>query len=362
MSRPPISMQGKYLYIFNLETNLDSYALAFTHDWISEFSKYYEKIFVYSFKVGKTNLPSNVSVYELGSGGIFQRVKNLSLHLIAMLRIILGRTETQVFYHMNPRSAMLIGLPLRLFRINQILWYSHSAISKSLRLATLIVNSIVSTSTHSFPISTEKLICTGHGIRFPEIAQSIFSKKKAIVVLGRVSRSKRIHELILETAKFNTNNTNENLTIDIFGTTLTIDDSRYLEELKVIANSYKVIVRFMGPIPKAEVYGRIATYLIAYNGMLRTIDKAAIESTYAGCYLVSDQIETLRECGLLVEDEISGDILLSINEQLEFINQMSEVDIIQKRLYARTYIVEKHSLDNTIKKIVLLLMGQEAKN
>ena len=355
-------MQKKYLYIFNLETNLDSHALAFTHDWISEFSRYYEKVFVYSFKVGRTNLPSNVSVYELGSGGLFQRIKNLSLHLIPVLRIILGRTETQVFYHMNPRSAMLIGLPLRLFHINQILWYSHSAISKSLRLATLFVNGIVSTSTHSFPISTEKLICTGHGIRFPEITQSVFSKEKAIVVLGRVSRSKRIHELILETAIFNTNNANKNLAIDIFGTTLTIDDSLYLDELKEIANSCKVIVRFLGPIPKDEIYGRLCAYLIAYNGMLGTIDKAAIESTYAGCYLVSDQLETLRECGFLVENEISGDILLSINKQLEFISQMSEADIIQKSLYARTYIVKKHSLDNTIKKIVLLLMGQEAKN
>jgi hypothetical protein len=107
------------LFIFNLETNLDSPALAFTHEWIDEFSKHYENIFVYSFKVGRTNLPRNVFVHELGSGSLLQRIKNIFYHFFIIFKILSNKSEVQVFYHMNARSAMLIGLPLKLFHINQ---------------------------------------------------------------------------------------------------------------------------------------------------------------------------------------------------------------------------------------------------
>jgi glycosyltransferase involved in cell wall biosynthesis len=354
--------QNKDLYIFNLETNLDNPALAFTHDWITEFSKYYKRIFVYSFKVGRISLPPNVSVYELGSFSTLNRIKNVFIHFFILLKIALSRNKIQVFYHMNARSAMLIGLPLKLFRINQILWYSHSTISKSLRLATLFVNGIVSTSMSSFPISTKKLHCTGHGVLFPDISRSFARGNSKIVVLGRVSRSKRIHELIPEIAKFNLGHVSTHLSLDILGPTLTSEDLHYQEELLRLADLYKVSIEIKGSIPKTEIYEKLSNYSIAYNGMVGTIDKAAIESAYAGCYLVSDQGETLDQCGFHFENQPEGTNLPSISEQLESIFNMSENSLVQKKLSAIEYVIKNHSLNNTIAKIVLLLMKKNPKN
>ena len=350
------------LFIFNLETNLDSPALAFTHEWIAEFSNHYKKVFVYSFKVGRTGLPRNVSVHELGSGNSLQRIKNILYHFIIVFKILLKRSEAQVFYHMNVRSAMLIGLPLKLFRINQVLWYSHSAKPRSLRFATKFVDTIVSTSRKTFPISTRKLICTGHGIVFPDISESISRQRQIIVVLGRVSRSKRIHHLIPEIAKFNSFQTSKTLALDVLGQTMTNDDLRYQNELIKIAHTYNVNVNFKGSIPKAEIFDRLSTYFVSYNGMEGTIDKAAIEATYAGCYLVSDQVETLKQCGFISRDEITEGILPSISTQLKNVYEINEHDLFVIRQSVKVYVRNHHSLNKTIEKIVSLLQSQDISN
>lgn len=350
------------LFIFNLETNLDSPALAFTHEWIDEFSKYYENIFVYSFKVGRTSLPRNVFVHELGSGSSFQRIKNILYHFLLIFKILSKKGEAQVFYHMNVRSAMLIGLPLRLFRINQVLWYSHSAIPCSLRLAAKFVDTIVSTSRKTFPISTSKLVCTGHGIVFPDISESISRQKQIIVVLGRVSRSKRIHDLIPEIAKFNSFQSSKTLSLDILGQTMTNDDLRYQKELIKIAHTYNVYVNFKGSISKAKIFDYLSTYFVSYNGMEGTIDKAAIEAAYAGCYLVSDQVETLKQCGFLSKDEITEDILPSISTQLKNVYEINEHDLFKIRKSVKVYVTNNHSLNKTIEKILSLLQSQDLRN
>ena len=229
-------------------------------------------------------------------------------------------------------------------------------------MATIFVNGIVSTSTKSFPISTEKLFSTGHGVLFPEISSSYTRKETTIVVLGRVSRAKRIHELIPEIAKFNLSHVSIHLTLDIIGPTLTDDDLIYQEELSRLADSYKVTIDWKGSIPKTDIYEKLSNYSIAYNGMSGSIDKAAIESTYAGCYLVSDQEETLNQCGFYFEHQTVGGILPSLSEQLEIIFKMSENSLVKKKTEAKEFVIKNHSLSNTIGKIVLLLSKKKSKN
>ena len=143
---------------------------------------------------------------------------------------------------------------------------------------------------------------------------------------------------------------------------MTNDDLKYQNELIEIAHDSNVNINFKGSIPKAEIFDLLSTYFISYNGMVGTIDKAAIEATYAGCYLVSDQEETLKQCGFLSKDEITKSILPSISTQLENIYKISEHDISVIRHSVKAYVTNHHSLNNTIEKIVFLLQGKEKRN
>ena len=177
-----------------------------------------------------------------------------------------------------------------------------------------------------------------------------------------MSRAKRIHELIPEIAKFNLSHKSTYLTLDILGPTLTYDDLNYQKELFRLADSCKVSIDMKGSILKQEIYEKLSNYSIAYNGMVGTIDKAAIESAYAGCHLVSDQDATLSQCGFYFENQTAGGVLPSISEQLEIIFKMGENSLAQKRLSAKEYVIKNHSLIDTIGKIVLLLNEKNPKN
>lgn len=343
---------SSYLYVFNLSTDLDNDVLAFTHDWAEEFSHHFDKVFIYSTHLGNTKLPKNVFTQELGGGTAIKRVKAILKILAALIHIVLYSKNRFVFYHMNARVASIIGLPLKILRVPQILWYSHAHASFSLRLATNFVDRVVSTSNSSLPFKTKKLRTTGHGVRDKNVFRATeIHSLESISFLGRVSRVKRIEILIEEVSIFQ-KLTERKFKIYVIGPCEAPQDKRYKAELIALAKKRNVELIFMGSIPHKNVQLELSKYDVAFNGTLQSLDKGAIESVFAKCLLISDQSNTLIECGYSNFSLDSSGRALKISQQLRLMISLSEGQKTALREKARIETLSRHSLSSTINKII----------
>ena len=327
-----MSKKIEKLYIFNLATDLDNTLLAFTHDWIRACLSEANSIEVVSTHIGRIDLPSNVRVREIGGGNAAKRIVGILRLLRITFEIGLDRKHTVVFYHMTNKVAALIGLPLRIIGVRQGLWYSHSSIPISLKLAAKFSNVLFSSSPHALPISNEKCRYVNHGIdfsRFPTVANLKVDSENTFISLGRVSPIKNL-ELFIDAVSMSIS---VSKIINLAGPYRA--ESEYHKSLVKFAESVGVTLRFLGEVPYPQVPTLLSQFSICYTGNPRTTDKAAIEAAAVGCFVVCSEPNTQELTGMT---EIWNEIKLqsqSLSEQidaiLELTNPQRYREIISKR-------------------------------
>ena len=340
------------LIIFNLSTDKDNVALSFACDWIEEFAKRYAVVRVWSVHVGFYDLPANVRVTELGGGSLTKRFL-IILRIFPILFYLIKKPNSHVFYHMNAPIAALLGTLFKIFKIPQILWYSHAHASAALRIAVYLVNKVVSTSSESFPLFTKKLIPTGHGVRDQNtVRPPQINPTYSISFLGRVSRVKRLEILLNEVSMFQKVH-DQQFKIFVIGPCEGARDQKYKSELTDLAKKGDVELIFIGSIPHKNVQFELSKCDLAFNGTLKSLDKGAIESVFAKCILISDQSNTLIECGYSDFSLDASGEALTISEQLSLIVSLSESQKTALTEKAKIETFFRHSLSSTIDKICM---------
>jgi putative flippase GtrA len=179
------------ILIITQKVDKDDPILGFFHGWIIEFAKNFEYVTVVCLEKGKYDLPENVKVLSLGKE---ERQSRLQYIIHFYFHIIYERKNYDaVFVHMNQIYVVMGGIFWRLWKKKIILWYTHKAISMSLRLATILTHKVFTASKESFRLKSKKVIVMGHGIDI-----KLFYPKKDIsrfniiniITVSRISRSK----------------------------------------------------------------------------------------------------------------------------------------------------------------------------
>lgn len=338
------------LFIFNLETNLESSVLALGHSWIENLAKNnFEKIFVYSTHVGRHDLPHNVKVVELGGGNIPRR-------LIAVLRLIkstvtISRYSSRaiVFHHMSVRTALYPGIFIKLLRIPQGIWYSHSSNPISLRLATKIADFVFTSVPGSTSINSNKLRFIGHGIDFtnyPDVDEVLTIQKEGIVSLGRIAPIKNLEKIV---------QAGENEVgfpgITFIGpnesaTTLT-------KELEILASKNRVSLSFIPAIPHEYVPDYLSKYSIYYSGTPKSVDKSTLEAASVGCLVVTSEVPARELTGMNnVWTNLGHDLEIDLKDQIKVIGSVSAHELLAIRRYVMEFTRAANDVVNTTKKIV----------
>lgn len=286
-------MKGKELWLFNLATDLDNPVLAATHTWIKEFSRHVDKIYVVSTHVGRYDLPENVEVIELNGGSLKLRVSAaIKLFRIAV-RIIKSKPNTMVLHHMSHKTAALIGLPLRIAKVNQGLWYSHSAKTFSLLCAQFCVDRIFTSVPGAYPFNSKKIIYVGHGIEVAKFITNVEIKRSdpySILSVGRITPIKKLQD-ILEAISRIPNEIKNQISIDFIGP---IEDEAYVKYLKKIAASNSINLSIIPGIPYSKINEIFKGYSIYFSGTPNSIDKATIEAAISGCYILTSNHNCLE--------------------------------------------------------------------
>ena len=338
------------LFIFNLETNLESSVLALGHSWIENLAKNnFEKIFVYSTHVGHHDLPHSVRVVELGGGTIPRR-------LLAVLRLIkstvnISRYSSRAiaFHHMSVRTTLYPGIFIKLLRIPQGIWYSHSSLPISLRLATKIADIVFTSVPGSTSINSNKLRYIGHGIDFanyPDIDEVLKTKKKGIVSLGRIAPIKNLEKILQ--AGLNEVGFPE---ITFIGPTESA--TTLTKELEILASKNRVSLKFIQAIPHENVPDYLSKYSLYYSGTPKSVDKSTLEAASVGCLVVTSEMPARELTGMNnVWNKLGHDLEIDIKNQIKVMGSISSHELLAIRRYVMEFTRETNDVVNTTKKIV----------
>ncbi len=241
--------------------------LGFFVRWVEEFATHCEQVTVICLRKGEYQLPPNVRVFALGSTGKISR----AYKLIKGAYKFHGNYDA-VLVHMNPEYLVAAGWLWRLLGKRTVLWYMHKSVDTKLRIATLLVNAVVTASKESFRLPTKKLTVLHHGID-----TAYFSPDPSVprgghwLSVGRLSRSKRHDRIIREAAEA--------------GTALRIaGEGPERANLEALAKELGARVEFLGGRMHAQLrdeYRRAA--LFVHRSETGSLDKVVLEALACGC-------------------------------------------------------------------------------
>jgi glycosyltransferase involved in cell wall biosynthesis len=340
------------LLIITQKVDRNDPVLGFFHRWIVEFAKHCEEVTAICLMKGVYELPANVRVISLGKEEGESRPKYLRRFYGAIWR---ERSRYDaVFVHMNQVYVILGSLIWKLLGKRVFLWYTHTSVTLSLRIAVALVNRALTASKESLRIWSKKVTVLGHGIDTaifsPENKQLIDSM--SIVTVGRISPVKR-YEILIDA--FSELRNEISMYLDIAGAPATESDREYLASLRALAKERGVSdrVRFKGAVRHDEIPALLRASDIFVN-MSRTgsIDKAVLEAMSCGIPAVTSNVafkEILSPYGLFFKD---GDV----HELARILGSLvgSRETLPELGAELRSLVLQNHDLSRLVPKILSL--------
>jgi glycosyltransferase involved in cell wall biosynthesis len=259
--------------------------LGATHSLVERLADRIERLYVLQLWAGRDALPPNVVVTSMGKERGASKPAQLSALLSSVRRLTRSRQVDLVFAHMAPVFAICSAPIARLSGVPTVLWYAHRQVTLELRLATSLVDWIVSPTRDGFRILTPKLRTVGHGVDVdlfqpqPPPADSVLE----VLSLGRITPIKRL-ETLLEAVAF-ARSAGAPIRLTTQGPAEGDGDRAYLERLRRQTESLKLdgLVRFAAPIPYVETPAAYARCHVHVNlAPTGAPDKAVLETMAAG--------------------------------------------------------------------------------
>jgi glycosyltransferase involved in cell wall biosynthesis len=265
-------------------------ALAQTLDLVRGLSSHVDELAIVARDVRWDELPPNAHVRTFEAGGKLGR----GLRFERALHASLGGADA-VLVHMVPEFAVLAAPEVRARRVPFALWYTHWHASRTLRVATRLVDVVLSVDRASFPIATPKVRGIGHAIdveRFAPGPASAHAGPLRLLALGRTARWKGLATLLDAFALVLESGADASL--EIRGPSLTDDERAHRRELADrIASDERVCARveLLEPVPRDEIPALLTSVdvIVSPNEPRSgsTFDKAVFEAAACARPVVS---------------------------------------------------------------------------
>ena len=322
----------------------DDPILGFFYDWVVEFSRRFEHVYVVAYSVKAHGLPENVHPHAIsprrrvmgagrtihgvgGKSSATRRLINiiyLALKIWSIMVRLHGRYDV-VFAHMNPEFAIMAFPMLRLLgggRRVLALWYLHVAVTWRLKLAARLVDVIFTAHPLGCRVGGGKVVALGgHGIKVPCTALSPCGDE--VVFLGRISRSKKLEVLVEAFKRLLQRAALPNLKLTIYGEVL---DREYVAWLRRLIKELRLVgkVNFKGPLPHSRLNEAFKDAILLVSPSSTGLDKAPLEAMAHGIpalvshpYFKDTLSEALPICMFRGIDDLTEKMaLLIMDEQL----------------------------------------------
>ena len=272
----------------------DHPVLAQTVDLLHALAVRCESVTVLCDSVRRHDLPGNVSFRTFGARARPVRGFRFAHGLADSL--LRGTTRpAAVLVHMVPLFALLAAPLTKARRVPLLLWYTHWHGGRSLRLASRLVDVVLSVSSGSFPLATSKLIPTGHAIDVTRFTPSDAAPTEGplrFLALGRTARWKGYDTMLrgLELAV----ERGLDAALEIRGPHLSADEEAHRIELEATVAASSLLrdrVRIEPAVPREAIPStlRAADALLSATQPREseTLDKVVYEAAACGVPVIA---------------------------------------------------------------------------
>ena len=346
------------LLLFNLVTDRNDAILGFTTEWINTLAPFFGKIFVVTMTKGVVEVPPNVLVYSVGKELGLSEFRRVIRFYQIVLRIVSREHIDVCFVHMISIFAILFFPFTLLYRIPVLLWYCHTATSRTLRMAHRMVDRVVTCSAEGFRLPSRKVKIIGHGINtdiFKPFVGSSTCNTFRLLTVGRLSPIKRC-DVLIQAIQETIASGPRDISFTIVGGPERSDTAEYEAYLKQMVSDGKLdsIITFRGPVPfhaVPPVYQEADLFLHACN--TGGIDKAALEAMSSGCMVLS-----ANPAFKTIFGELAGLLFVPENDPKQFaahINKIRRMPLEERRAlgsHLRQIVIDNHSLKRLTMQLV----------
>ena len=349
-------MPKPHLLVLNLATDADDPVLGFTTSWIGAFARLCEHVDVITMRVGRLDVPSNVSVHSIGKERGYSEPRRVIEFYRALARVLSARRVDMCFAHMAPLFAVMASPVLAPLRIPIVTWYAHPECSATLRLAHRVSSGVVTSLASAYPHRRDKLQVIGQGIDTDVFrAGNGAPNKRLILCAGRLSRVKD-HPTLLRAAAILQREAPGSFEMKIVGGTARPEDAAYSSELGIQAREAGLgsAVEFVGPVVRDEMphwYRRAALHVnLTAKGFG---DKVALEAMSCGTPCLTANTDLRQTLGVHAEALLfapgdAADLASKIRRVLEMPNDRR----IEMGTYLREQVVQLHGLHKLASRVL----------
>jgi glycosyltransferase involved in cell wall biosynthesis len=177
---------------------------------------------------------------------------------------------------MSPIYAVLAAPVCRPLGIPVVLWFTHWRATLQLRLAALLATRIATVDAASFPLTTRKVVGTGHGIEVGDFAcrPATAGGRLRAAALGRTSPSKDL-ERLAEGVRL-ARRRGVDVSLAIRGPSETDEERGYRQRLEALAGE---AVTVGDPVPRSRLGEVFADTDVLLNAAgLGALDKVVFEA------------------------------------------------------------------------------------
>jgi len=351
------------LLLFNLATDADDPLLGFATVWVNRLADFCEYVDVVTMRAGRLEVADNVTVYSAGKEKGYRESRRALEFYRILMRLLASRRYDACFAHMMPLFAGMGAPLLKLYGVPITLWFTHRQVTAKLRLALAVSSRVVTAAPSSFPIATDKLRPLGHGIDTDFFSPEISSPNSvidppAVVQVARLTPIKHQETLLRTLAR------GVNGQAIFVGGVPPERDAGYREKLNNLADELGITdrVTFTGDLPARAVrdWYRLASVAVNLTPS-GSFDKAALESMACGVPtvvahsafdpLLGEQADQLR---IDSPEDVAG---LASRLDALLTQSLDRQKTLAAQLRAR--VVETHSLDGLVKRLISVLRTGE---
>jgi glycosyltransferase involved in cell wall biosynthesis len=272
----------------------DHPVLAQTVDLVRALAARCEAVTVVCDSVRRHDLPGNVRFRTFGAST--RPVRGLRFMRATAASLLPRRTRPDaVLVHMVPLFVLLAAPLTKLLRVPVLLWYTHWHASRSLRLATPLVDAVLSVSSGSFPLPTSKLHATGHAIDVARFTPSDHAQTEGplrLLALGRTARWKGYDTMLRALEHASERGLDAHL--ELRGPQLTEDEEAHRRELEAVVAASDILrdrVRIEPPLARDEIPARLrasdALLSATQPRESETLDKVVYEAAACGVPVIA---------------------------------------------------------------------------
>ncbi len=326
--------------------DLDDPLFGFFVSWLEEAAKQFGQITVLALRVGRFDLPENVTVIRLREPGASK------LSIVRMLwRESWQRRKTYdgVFVRGDSIYVILAGWLWRLLGKRVVFWFAHYRVSRLARLAARLAHLTVSSS-QAAAVGLPRLRIIGQGIevtRFPFVERLLPSDWK-LLVFGRMDRSKSVDVLL---HAFQEVGTGLPCRLQLIGRA---NDSAYEQRLDMLVRQDARIEWKKQNVPYSDLPALLSEYPVILNATDGSLDKTIIEGALSGVIplaTTSAMLEWLPTEAVWLHWRTEAELRVVVERLLS----LSATDYIQLQRAIRTAAETRHTTRAQIQRLSELL-------